>query len=173
MVLAPRIHAVLGFDRSHYKHAAEVQCFTGTAPVIERSGKAYWVHSRMACPRFLRQTFHEFAAYPRFSSPWAHAYYDQMRLRNVAHHAAARALAFKRIRILFRCWKNCTAYDESLYTQTLQRRGPWPWRSPDRPGEKFSDECLEWQTDGTHEAPIVLSPASCVTKNGPILAMRP
>ena len=86
-----------------------------------RRAKAYRVLSRFACRRFLRQTFHEFAAYSRFSSPWAHAYYDQMRLRNASHHAAVRA--FKWIRILYRCWKNRTAYDEALYTQAPQRRG--------------------------------------------------
>jgi len=33
-----------------------------------------------------------------------------------------RALAFKWIRIAFRCWKNGVAYDESRYLATLVRR---------------------------------------------------
>ena len=40
---------------------ADVQKFTGIAPVIERSGKAHGFHFRRACPRFFRQTFHEWA----------------------------------------------------------------------------------------------------------------
>jgi len=33
-----------------------------------------------------------------------------------------RALAFKWIRVAFRCWKNRVAYDESMYLATLARR---------------------------------------------------
>jgi hypothetical protein len=77
----------------------------------------------MACPKFLRQTFHEFSAYSRFWSPWAQAYYQQARLRGTDHHAAVRSLAFKWIRILYRCWKNRTIYDEAFYQRALQRRG--------------------------------------------------
>ncbi len=41
------------------------------------------------------------------------------------HHAAVRALAFtfKWIRILYRCWKDRTPYDEQRYLQALKRRG--------------------------------------------------
>ena len=34
-----------------------------------------------------------------------------------------RALAFKWIRILYRCWQERTPYDESAYLQALNRRG--------------------------------------------------
>ena len=34
-----------------------------------------------------------------------------------------RALAFKWIRILYRCWQNRTPYDESTYFNALKRRG--------------------------------------------------
>jgi hypothetical protein len=37
------------------------------------------------------------------SCRWARAYYDQLRAIGKRHHAALRALAFKRQRILFRC----------------------------------------------------------------------
>lgn len=46
-----------------------------------------------------------------------------MRLRNVSHRAAVRALAFKWIRIVYRCWKNRAIYDGALHTQALQKRG--------------------------------------------------
>lgn len=54
-VLAPRLLVAFGSDRSRYRDADEVQRFTGIAPVVERSGKACWIHSRMACPKFLRE----------------------------------------------------------------------------------------------------------------------
>jgi hypothetical protein len=55
-------------------------------------------------------------------SKWARAFYDQQRERNKSHHAAVRALAFKWLRILFRCWKDRVHYDEARYTLALQRR---------------------------------------------------
>ena len=122
-VLAPRLLAAWGTDRTRFQGAEEMQDFSGVAPVTERSGKRSWVHWRLACPKFLRQTFHEFAAQSRLKSPWAKAYYEQMRERGLRHHAAVRALAFKWIRIMYRCWKNHTPYDAARYQQALNRRG--------------------------------------------------
>ncbi|MGQ0737357.1 MAG: IS110 family transposase, partial [Acidobacteriota bacterium] len=39
------------------------------------------------------------------------------------HHAALRALAFKWMRILFRCWKERRPYNEEVYMAALRRRG--------------------------------------------------
>jgi transposase len=122
-VLAPRLLAAFGADRQRYEQACEVQQFSGIAPVTEKSGKSCWVHWRWACPKFLRQTFHEFAAHSRRWSPWAQAYYQQQIEKGADHHAAVRALAFKWIRILYRCWKDHTPYDEQRYLQALRRRG--------------------------------------------------
>jgi hypothetical protein len=36
---------------------------------------------------------------------------------------AVRALAFKWIRILHRCWQDRTPYDESKYLEALRRKG--------------------------------------------------
>jgi transposase len=122
-VLAPRLLAAFGADRQRYQNASEVQQFSGIAPVTARSGKSCWVHWRWACPKFLRQSFHEFAAHSRRWSPWARAYYEQQIEKGAEHHAAVRALAFKWIRILYRCWQDRTSYDEQRYLQALQRRG--------------------------------------------------
>jgi hypothetical protein len=54
---------------------------------------------------------------------WAQVYYQQQRDKGKAHQAAVRALAFKWIRILSRCWQERTPYDESVYLQALNRRG--------------------------------------------------
>lgn len=121
--LAPRLLAAFGSHRERFQDAAELQRFSGIAPVTQRSGKSCWVHWRWACPKFVRQSFHEFAAHSRCWSPWARAYYQQMRGKGLGHHAALRALAFKWIRILYRCWKDCTPYDEQLYQKSLHRRG--------------------------------------------------
>lgn len=121
--LAPRLLAVFGSDRSRFEYAAEVQQLSGVAPVTEKSGKACWVHWRFACSKFLRQSLHEFAGQSIQKSTWARAYYDQQRHRGTSHQAALRALAFKWIRIIFRCWKDRTPYDEAKYCQSLKLRG--------------------------------------------------
>ena len=115
--------SAFGSNRDRFQCAAEVQNLSGIAPVTERSGKSCWVHWRLACPKFLRQSFHEFAAQSILFSQWARAFYDQLRARGASHHAAVRTLAYKWIRILFRCWKTRTPYDEQIYLASLRRRG--------------------------------------------------
>jgi hypothetical protein len=52
-------------------------------------------------------------------------FYDQQRGKDKRHHAIVRSLAFKWIRVLFRCWKDRTPYVEQRYLEALQqRRGP-------------------------------------------------
>lgn len=120
--LAPRLLAAFGTRRERYGSAQEMQCYSGIAPVLERSGQKQWTHFRWACPRFLRQTFHEWAAHSIGSSGWARDCYQQQLRKGQAHHAAVRALAFKWIRILYRCWKDRTPYDEARYQEALRRR---------------------------------------------------
>jgi transposase len=121
-VMAPRLLAAFGSQRERYSSPEQIQTFSGIAPVTERSGKTQWVHFRWACPQFLRQTFHEWAAHSIGSCNWARAYYQQQRARGKGRHAAIRALAFKWIRIAFRCWKDRVPYDDALYVLSLRRR---------------------------------------------------
>jgi transposase len=123
-VLLPRLLVAFGTRRERYDNAYEVQCYSGIAPVKEASGKTSWVHFRRACPNFLRQTFHEFALHSIGQSEWAKAYYDHLRKdEKKTHHAAVRSLAYKWIRIIFRCWKDGKPYDEEVYLNSLRRRG--------------------------------------------------
>ena len=120
--LQPRLLAAFGADRNRFADAQEVQKYSGIAPVTERSGKQLWVHIRWGCPTFLRQTFHEFAGQSIRFSPWAKQYYRRKREGGQKHHAAVRALAFKWIRIIYRCWQDKTSYEETRYERQLQRR---------------------------------------------------
>src|SRR5499433_2259025 len=122
-VFAPRLLVAFGEQRERYATAAERQKYAGIAPVTERSGKKSWVHWRLQCPKFLRQTFVEWAAESIRHSCWAQGYYQQQRDKGTTHQAAVRALAFKWIRMLYRCWQERTPYDESVYLQALKRRG--------------------------------------------------
>jgi transposase len=121
-VFAPRLLVAFGEQRERYASAEELQKYAGIAPVTERSGKKSWVHWRLQCPKFLRQTFVEWAAESTRHSFWAQVYYQQQRAKGKAHQAAVRALAFKWIRILYRCWQDRTPYDESVYLHALNRR---------------------------------------------------
>lgn len=122
-VLGPRLLAAFGSDRTRYESASELQSFSGIAPVTKRSGKSKSVKKRLACPKFLRQSFHEYAGQSIKQGGWARAYYKELRQRGMKHHAAVRSLAYKWIRIMYRCWQNQEPYDETKYIESLKRRG--------------------------------------------------
>ncbi len=120
--LAPRPIAALGSQRDRYETAYEIQCYSGIAPVVASSGKQHWVHWRWSCPKFLRQTFHEWVLHSVAYSQWAREYYDEQRAKGKRRNTAIRALAFKWIRVLFRCWKERKPYDEAAYRSALTAR---------------------------------------------------
>lgn len=121
--LAPRLLVAFGEQRDRFASAAEVQKYAGIAPVTERSGQKTWIHWRWQCSTFLRQTFVEWAAQTINKSYWAGLYYYQQRAKGCSYQAAVRALAFKWIRILYRCWITRTPYDEARYLKALKDRG--------------------------------------------------
>lgn len=120
--LAPRLLAAFGERRERFSDASAAQKCFGIAPVIERSGNKSWVHWRFGCSKFLRQTFVEWAGQTIPRCAWAKAYYEAYTARGGRHQSALRALAFKWIRILFRCWQDRVPYDESRYQAALQKR---------------------------------------------------
>ncbi len=120
--LVPRLIAAFGSDRSRYKSAEELQRYSGIAPVTRKSGNSWLVLKRKGCPKFLRQTFHEFADHARKWSRWAKAFYEMKRDAGFKHNAAVRALAYKWIRIIYHLWSTNTLYDEAHYIEQLTRR---------------------------------------------------
>ena len=121
-VFAPRLAVALGTDHDRWT-AESMQAFSGIAPVTVRSGGSRWVHSRWACPKFVRQSFHEFAASSIPHCRWAAAFYRQQRAHGKRHHTAIRALAFRWIRIIVRCWQDGTPYDDAKYVNRLIAKG--------------------------------------------------
>jgi len=121
-VLRPRLIAAFGTQRERYQDAGELQNYSGIAPVTKRSGGTQSIHFRRACPKFLRQTFHEFAGHSIQKSNWARAYYRSQRELRKDHHAAVRALAFKWMRVLYACWRDRQPYDEATYARSLEKR---------------------------------------------------
>ena len=121
--LAPRLLAALGEDKSRFSSAQEIQNYAGLSPVTERSGQKSWVHWRWQCSKFVRQSFIEWASKSVGQSYWAGIYYAQQKAKGNSHQSAIRALAYKWVRILFRCWKTGKAYDESKYLKALKEKG--------------------------------------------------
>jgi transposase len=132
-VLAPRLLAAFGSRRDRFPAVGDVETYSGIAPVIVRSGRTqYWVHFRWACPKFLRQTFHEFAECSIPQCQWARQFYRTQRDNKKEHDAAVRALAFKWIRILFRCWQSRQPYREEVFVAAQRRRATRPQAGPKR-----------------------------------------
>jgi hypothetical protein len=73
-------------------------------------------------PKVPRQTFVEWVGETIPLSFWAKAFDERQRAKDSSHNAAIRALAFKWIRILWRCWTDRQPYDETRYLLTLQKR---------------------------------------------------
>lgn len=105
------------------KPASDLLHYAGIAPVTERSGQTSWVHWRYSCLKFLRQSFIEWASESLQHFFWASAFYHSQRAKSKSHQMAVRALAFKWIRIIFRCWQTRKPYDEAKYLLALKAKG--------------------------------------------------
>src|SRR3974390_2013475 len=124
--LQPRLLVAFGEDRALYPEPSSLQKYGGLAPVIEKSGSRVWVHWRWQAPRFLRQTFIEWAGQTVIYSTWAREYYQAMKAKGKGHQVILRALAFKWIRVLWKCWQTRTAYQEARYLKQLRlRKSPY------------------------------------------------
>ncbi len=71
----------------------------------------------------MRQSFHEYAGESVKHSFWARAYYEQQIARGKTRQAAVRALAYKWIRIIWKCWRTRTPYSEVKYLESLRKKG--------------------------------------------------
>ena len=120
--LAPRLCVAFGTLRSLYPEPSSLQKYAGVAPVREKSGSQIWTHWRWQAPAFLRQTFVEWAGQTVRYSKWAKVYYERMIQKGKPHAVIIRALAFKWIRVLWKCWQDRQPYDEARYLKQLTHR---------------------------------------------------
>lgn len=61
----------------------------------------------------MRQSFHEFAGCSIQFRPWAAKFYRAKCSSGCKHNVAVQALAFKRIRIIYACWRDHIPYHAS------------------------------------------------------------
>jgi transposase len=128
-VLAPRLAAVFGTIPANFQAALDLLCFSGVAPVRKQSGAQERVHFRYARPIFLHQSIVEFAKCSIAKCDWARLLYEHELKEGKSKWMAIRKLAFKWIRILWRCWQAGQPYDETRYLRSLQRDGVQLYRS--------------------------------------------
>ncbi len=55
-------------------------------------------------------------------SYWTEIYYQQQREKDNTHQVTVRSLAFKSIRIVYRCWKTKESYNEAKYLKASSDR---------------------------------------------------
>jgi transposase len=120
-VLGPRLLASMGSDRDRFSSAGNLQRYTGIAPVTKQSGGKRHIHRRYLCPKYHRQSFHEYAKESVLWCRWAAACYLDQRSRGKPHHTAVRALAYKWQRVIFKCWQTRQPYNDQVYEDALRK----------------------------------------------------
>jgi transposase len=146
--LAPRLLAAFGSCREHFRSAADMQAYCGIAPVNRASGNMSRTSFRRACPKFLRQTFQEYAAHSIAQCDWAKQFYDEQTARDRGHHVVVRSLAYKWIRIMFRCWVERVPYNEQLHVDNQHNR-----LSPGELPARSNAVKIQWKTCGGMKRP--------------------
>lgn len=126
LILGSRVTALLGSDRERFDSREALQRITGVAPITKRTGGTHGtvkVHRRVRRSKFLHQTIVEWAGQTINNSAWSRGFYDQQRAAGKGHWSALRALGYKWLRILFRCWQTHEKYNESTYLEALKKSG--------------------------------------------------
>lgn len=114
--LAPKLLTLFGDNRDRFQSYKSVQCYAGTAPVTERSGKSFYsVKMRRACNKAFKDTIYQFAFCSLSQESWAALYYRQLRNKGQSHSRAIRALSNKWLKIIFRMWKDCKLYERNIF----------------------------------------------------------
>jgi transposase len=114
-VNAAQILAELGDDRQRFASADQLAAEAGVAPVTRASGKHRDVTCRFACNKRLRLALSTWADNSRHAHAWAAAHYRRARARGCDHPHAIRVLARAWTRVLWRCWRDHSAYDPSRH----------------------------------------------------------
>lgn len=120
-VMSAKLLALMGDNRDLYSDPAQVQAYTGVAPIIKRSGKVSRVVFRFACTKAHRDTLTWFAFCSMPHCSWAREYYDRKRQEGKRHYEACRLLAFKWLRIIFQLWKHGQRYNEDVHVGYLNK----------------------------------------------------
>lgn len=121
-ILAPRLMALMGDNRDRFKSAAQVQSYSGTAPVFQQSGKSLnRVKMRRSCNKRFRNTLQAIAFSSLKQSKWAREIYDSQKKNGKAHSAALRVVANKWAKIVFSMWSKKSNYNSALFEKGREK----------------------------------------------------
>lgn len=134
--IGPRLLGEIGTDRDRFDDPQALQCYAGTAPVTQATGKRSTVHMRRACNLNLRQAVHFLADLSRKKCAWAQAYYLKKKEEGHRHASALRCLGQRWIKIIWAMWRNGTRYDADLHQRNQVAHGSWVIGLKDESGRK-------------------------------------
>ncbi len=120
-IMSAKLLALMGDNKSAYNNAAEVQAYSGIAPIIKRSGKKSRTVFRFSCNKDFRDILTLFSYCAMQWCPWARAFYDRKRKEGKRHFQACRLLAFTWLRIIYVLWEREELYDESIHSANVAR----------------------------------------------------
>lgn len=118
-VRAAALLAEIGDVRSRFPDEESLAALAGVAPVTRASGKMHAVGFRYACDKKPRNAIIDFADDSRHASPWAAKIYNDAISRGKRHPHAVRILAPARIRVIWRCRQDGTAYNPALHRSAV------------------------------------------------------
>lgn len=111
-ILAARVLAEIGDDRTRFTSAAGLRAFAGTAPITKASGRSKQVRARHVRNRRLADACHWWAFAAITKSAGAREHYDRRRAVGDSHNAALRNLANRLLGRLWWCLHNDQEWNE-------------------------------------------------------------
>lgn len=121
-ILAARILAEVGDDKTRFGTAGGLRAFAGTAPVTRASGRSRHVKARKVRNKRLGDACHWWAFAALTKSAGAREHYDRRRAAGDHHNAALRNLANKLIGRLWWCLQHNEMWDEQAAWPHLAER---------------------------------------------------
>ncbi len=122
-VLGPRLFVAVARYAPNCTDSTSFAAAVGIAPVTNESGKSRKIYRRLQCDNHTRQTFVEWTNASWKMCSWANAYVRDRLAKGQAFNSIMRSLAYKWIRILWKCWQDRSYYDDSRYIEHLRSKG--------------------------------------------------
>ena len=113
--LGPGLLSKFGDDRQRFPSPEVVQAIAGTCPVTVASGKKTVPLFRRACDHEFRYITQQWARQTIHLSPWAHAYYANIRPHCKSDNDAYRRLANRWLEIVWKLWMDRKPYNETKH----------------------------------------------------------
>jgi transposase len=113
--LGPALLSKFGDDRQRFPSPTVLQAIAGTCPVTDASGKRKSRLFRRACDHEFRHIAQQWAKLSIHLSPWAHAYYGNVRPHCSSDNDAYRRLANRWLAIAWKLWTTRQSYNETYH----------------------------------------------------------